>query len=94
MSLEILGDKIGVTRQLVWQWERGDSDPSKHIEAIAKALEMPVEHFFGQTRAETPLQAKITQLDASQLDLVERMVNQMLGIEEPASRPKRKILVK
>lgn len=94
MSLEALGDELGVTRQLVWQWERGDSDPSKHIEAIAKALEMPVEHFFGQTRAATALQAKIDQLSPAQRAALEPIIDQMLGIETEISPPRRKTSVK
>lgn len=85
MSLEALGDKLGVTRQLVWQWEKGDSDPRKHILALSQHLEMPVDYFYGPKRSPGILAAKIGQLSDDQQDLLETMVDKLLQ-QEPARK--------
>ena len=87
LSLEKLGGALGVTRQLVWQWERGRSDPRTHIEGLSKALEMPVEYFFGIALPVAPLEAKIKRLSLAEQDLIETMVDKLLGQRDEQSEP-------
>ena len=91
-SLEALGEKLGVTRQLVWQWEKGSSDPRKHILALSQHLEMPVDYFYGPKRSPGILAAKIGQLNEDQQELVETMIDTLLRQQE--AEPPRKIDVK
>ena len=79
MSLEKLGKALGVSRQLVWQWERDRSDPRTHIEGLSQALEMPVEYFYGPTPPDGPLDAKMKRLSPAQQDLIKTMIDTMLG---------------
>jgi len=92
LSLEALGEKLGVTRQLVWQWEKGSSDPRKHILALSQHLEMPVDYFYGPKRSPGILAAKIGQLNEDQQELVETMIDTLLRQHE--AEPPRKIDVK
>lgn len=78
LSLEALGEKLGVSRQLVWQWEKGESDPRKHIAGLSQHLEMPVDYFYGPKRSPGVLAAKIGQLSEDQQELVETMVDKLL----------------
>ena len=94
MSLDKLGEKLGVSRQAVWQWEKGTSDPSKNIEGLAKALEKSVEYFYGQVASDVPLAGKISQLAPQQLKIIEMMIDQMLGQDEPEIIPTKKKRVK
>lgn len=91
LSLEKLGKKLGVTRQLVWQWERDQTDARTHIEGLATALKVPVEYFYNPSRPGGLLEAKIKRLSPSQQDLIETMVDKMLGQQEenPPSTVKR-----
>jgi transcriptional regulator with XRE-family HTH domain len=92
LSLEALGEKLGVTRQLVWQWEKGDSDPRKHIQALSLHLNVPVEYFYGPKRAPSIITAKIEQLSPTERDLVEMMIDKLL--EQHDVTPSRKTDVK
>lgn len=89
LSLEALGEKLGVSRQLVWQWEKGASDPRKHILALSQHLEMPVDYFYGPKRSPGILAAKIGQLNPDQQELIETMVETLLRQHEaePARKP-------
>lgn len=92
LSLEALGEKIGVSRQLVWQWEKGDSDPRKHILALSKALEMPVEYFYGGAQAPMDLESKVKLLTPENRDFVETMADKFLASQqaEKSALPKAK----
>lgn len=92
LSLEALGEKLGVTRQLVWQWEKGASDPRKHILALSQHLEMPVDYFYGPKRTPSVLAAKIGQLNEDQQDLIEMMVEKLL--QQQDQEPPRETNVK
>lgn len=48
LSQEELGEKIGVTWEMISRYENGRSNPAKHVEALSKALEKPVGYFYGQ----------------------------------------------
>jgi transcriptional regulator with XRE-family HTH domain len=82
LSLDALGEKLGVSKQLVWQWEKGDSDPRKHILALSQHLAMPVDYFYGPKRSPSVLAAKIGQLNSDQQDLIETMVDKLLQQQE------------
>ncbi len=92
LSLEALGEKLGVSRQLVWQWEKGDSDPRKHILALSQHLGMPVDYFYGPKRSPNVLAAKIGQLSDDQQDLIETMVEKLL--QQAEQEPLQKVDVK
>lgn len=85
-SLQKLADEIGVSRQLVWQWERDETDPRKHIQQLAQILDVPLEYFYGNKRAPGVLATKISQLGADQQALVEAMVDTLLHQQEERSR--------
>jgi transcriptional regulator with XRE-family HTH domain len=91
MSLETLGSKLGVSRQLVWQWERDQSDARKHIERLAQVLEVPLEYFYGPTKPDEHLGTKIKRLSPAQQKFIESMVDNLLDHEEddPGSIVKR-----
>jgi transcriptional regulator with XRE-family HTH domain len=86
LSLEKLGSALGVSRQLVWQWERDRSDPRTHIEGLSRALEMPVEYFYDPSPTDGPIEAKIKRLSPAQQDLIVMMIDKMIGqIDEEIS---------
>lgn len=91
LSLEKLGKELGVSRQLVWQWESDKSDARKHIEQLAEVLGVPVEYFYGPTQSDDALGTKIKRLSAAQQRFVERMVDDLLDQEdeEPGAIVKR-----
>lgn len=91
MSLQALADKMGRSRQLVWQWENGESDPRKHIEALSKHLEVPVEYFYGTMPAENLIEKKFLLLSPPQRDLIERMMDSLLGEETPKAKHAKKV---
>lgn len=86
LTLQALGDKLGVTRQLVNQWEKNKTDPRKHIEALCVQLEVPYEYFYGldhnKPAGPSSLDLKTRRLTAEQYKLVENMVDALLGPEE------------
>lgn len=42
-----LGEKIGVTWEMISRYENGKSSPRKNLEGIATALGKPIQYFFG-----------------------------------------------
>jgi transcriptional regulator with XRE-family HTH domain len=78
LSLEKLGKELGVSRQLVWQWERDESDARKHIEQLAQVLEVPVEYFYGPARPDEALGTKIKRLSPAQQKFIESMIDNLL----------------
>jgi len=44
LTLDQIGDRCGVSRQAVWQWETGEHDPQgvAMLKAYANALEVPL----------------------------------------------------
>ena len=83
LTLEELGDLLGVTRQLVHQWQKGESDPRKHIGDLCKALQMPPEYFHGQAPAPDALEAKMKRLSQAQRAVVEAAIDAMLAQQPP-----------
>jgi|GEM_PF-5897820 transcriptional regulator with XRE-family HTH domain len=81
-SLQKLADEMGVTKQLVWQWERDETDPRKHIQQLSQHLEVPVEYFYGNKRAPGVLATKIGQLGADQQAMIEAMVDALLNQQD------------
>jgi len=90
-SLQRLADDIGVSKQLVWQWENGESDPRKHIKSLSQHLEMPVDYFYGPARSPTALEAKIRLLNDDNQETIEMMIDRFLEQQEPRkNRPTKK----
>lgn len=94
LSLDKLGHKMGVSRQLVWQWERGESDPSKHIGELCKVLEVPYAELYGEPSPQSPLVVKLDHLHPTELSTVEALVDTLLARHaeaEKTKRPKRSV---
>ena len=50
-----LGDKVGITRQTIAVWERGERQPSvAQLNLIAKALNVALDIFFESNDSQTP----------------------------------------
>jgi|KBSMisStandDraft_5_1062788.scaffolds.fasta_scaffold06987_6 transcriptional regulator with XRE-family HTH domain len=81
-SLQKLADEMGVTKQLVWQWERDETDPRKHIQQLSQHLDVPVEYFYGSKRAPGVLATKISQLGTDQQAMIEAMVDALLNQQD------------
>lgn len=90
LSLQGLADKMGVTKQLVWQWEQGTSDARTHIKALSEHLEMPIDYFYGAKGQPGVLEAKIQRLAPDQRAAVEAMVEAFLRQQEVEPAPPRK----
>jgi transcriptional regulator with XRE-family HTH domain len=86
-SLQKLADEIGVTKQLVWQWEKGDTDARKHIEGLSQALEMPVDYFYGPAGSAPPIEAKIKLLSPSHQLFIEKMIDTFLEQQREEAAP-------
>jgi transcriptional regulator with XRE-family HTH domain len=82
MTLEALANKVGVSKQLVWQWERGKSDARTHIERLSQALEMPVEYFYGPAGAPAPIEIKMKLLSPARRELLDMMADTLLRQQE------------
>lgn len=82
MTLEELAEKIGVSRQLVWQWEKGKSDPRKHIKALSLHLDQPVEYFYATKRAPAVMEAKFQLLSPEQQTMVDTLMDTLLSQSE------------
>jgi len=94
LSLEALGRKMHVSRQLVWQWEKGESDPSKHIGELCKALEISYAEIYGEPSPQSPLVLKLEHLPPTELSTVEALVDTLLARQAEAEitkRPKRSV---
>ena len=83
LSLEALGEKLGVSRQLVWQWEKGKSDPRTHIAALSLHLEQPVEYFYATKRSPAVMEAKFQLLKPEQQAAVDALMDTFLSQIEP-----------
>ena len=81
-SLETLGDKLSVSRQLVWQWENGKSDPRTHIAGLALHLEQPIEYFYATKRSPGSMEAKFQLLTPEQQAAVDTLMDTFLGQQE------------
>lgn len=81
-TLQGLADKMGVTKQLVWQWERDNTDPRMHIEGLSNHLEMPVEYFYGAATPPAALEAKIKLLNPENREFMEMMADKFLQQQE------------
>ena len=81
-SLQKLADEMGVTKQLVWQRERDETDPRKHIQQLSQHLDVPVEYFYGNKRAPGVLATKISQLGTDQQAMIEAMVDALLNQQD------------
>jgi transcriptional regulator with XRE-family HTH domain len=86
-SLQKLADEIGVTKQLVWQWEKGDTDARKHIEGLSRALEMPVDYFYGPAGSPPLIEAKIKLLSPSHQLFIEKMIDTFLEQQKEEAAP-------
>jgi transcriptional regulator with XRE-family HTH domain len=82
LTLQGLADKMGVSKQLVWQWEKDDSDARTHIKGLSLHLEVPVDYFYGTKRSPAVLEAKIKLLAPSDQDLVDAFVETLLQRRE------------
>lgn len=93
LTLQALADELGVSKQLVWQWERGDSDPSKHLGSLSKALETPVDYFYAVDGTPTPREVKIKLLSPMNQELLDRMIDTFLEQQEQqtATSTKRRV---
>ncbi len=82
LTLEALANELSVSRQLVWQWEHGKSDPRTHIESLSQALGMPVEYFYGPAEAPEPIEVKIKLLSPARRELLDLMADTLLRQQE------------
>jgi transcriptional regulator with XRE-family HTH domain len=82
LSLEKLGTALGVTRQLVWQWERDQSEARTYIEGLSRVLGMPVEYFHGAAQPPTSLEAKIKLLNPEHREFMDVMADKFLQQQE------------
>jgi transcriptional regulator with XRE-family HTH domain len=82
LSLEKFGVALGVTHQLVWQWERDKSDARTHIEGLSMVLEMPVDYFHGTPQPPAALEAKIKLLNPEHREFMEVMADKFLQQQE------------
>jgi transcriptional regulator with XRE-family HTH domain len=90
-TLQWVADELDVTKQLVWQWERDKADARTHIEGLAKALEMPVDYFYGPIRSPATLEGKIKLLSPANRDFIETMADKFLAQQEAEKTPLRKV---
>jgi transcriptional regulator with XRE-family HTH domain len=88
LSLDKLGAKIGVSRQLVWQWENDKTDPSKHIEALSAHLDVPFDYLYGAESRPDDLADKLSLLTPEQQELIHTMIDKMIGQAGPTTARK------
>jgi transcriptional regulator with XRE-family HTH domain len=91
LTLQALADLIGVSKQLVFQWEKGESDARTHIKALSVHLDMPVEYFYGTKRSPAVMEAKYRQLSHEEQAAVDALMDTFLRKreaegEEPAKK--------
>lgn len=84
MTLQTLANKIGVSKQLVWQWEKGQSDPRTHIKALSVHLEQPIEYFYATKRSPAVIEAKFQQLTPEHQAAIEALMETFLRQQEAA----------
>lgn len=91
LTLQALADKLGVSKQLVWQWEKGQSDARTHIKALSVQLEQPIEYFYATKGSPAVVGARLQQLTPEELAAVETLIETFLSrraasAEEPVKR--------
>lgn len=79
MTQQALGDAIGVSKQLVWQWEMGKSDARTHIKALSIHLEQPIEYFYATKRAPAVMEAKFKLLAPEEQAAVDALMDAFLN---------------
>lgn len=79
LTLQGLADKIGVSKQLVWQWEKGTSDARTHIRALSLHLEKPIEYFYATKRSPAVMEAKFQQLTPEQQEAIDTLMDTFLS---------------
>ncbi len=84
LTLQALADKIGVSKQLVWQWEKGQSDARTHIKALSVHLEQPLEYFYATKRSPAVMEAKFQRLSAEQQAAVDALMDTFLAQQQPS----------
>lgn len=96
LTLEYVGDRVGVTRATIQKYENGliASIPSDKVSAIARALNVSPAYLMGwEKKEETPGQLQLTEGEKAMLDLFNRvpvdqqqlvlqMIRAALGIQE------------
>lgn len=85
MTLQALADEVGVSKQLVWQWEKGESDPRKHIKALSLHLDRPIEYFYATKRSPAGMEAKFQLLSPAQQAAVDALMDTFLNQRSPES---------
>ena len=84
LSLQKVGDLIGVSKNSVFKWESEQAQPSvKNLSALAKTFEVePVFLAYGVVESKTPhdkLIKKISLLDDAEAALLLSLLDKMLG---------------
>lgn len=79
LTLQQLADKVGVSKQLVWQWEKGQSDARTHIKALSVHLEQPVEYFYATKNSPAIVEAKYKLLSPEQQAVVNALMDTFLN---------------
>lgn len=90
MTLQALADKVGVSKQLVWQWEKGQSDPRTHIKALSTHLDQPVEYFYATKHSPALVEAKYKLLTADEQAAVDALMDTFLKRHETEAEEKSK----
>jgi len=84
LTLQALADLVGVSKQLVFQWEKGKSDARTHIKALSVHLEQPIEYFYGTKRSPPVMEAKFRQLSPVEQAAVDALMDTFLSSREAA----------
>jgi transcriptional regulator with XRE-family HTH domain len=82
LTLQGLADELDVSKQLVWQWEKDQTDARTHIEDLAKVLEMSVDYFYGPIKPPVNLEAKMKLLSPTHREIMETMADKFLAVQE------------
>lgn len=91
MTLQALADKVGVSKQLVWQWEKGESDARTHIKALSLHLDRPIEYFYATKPSEAGVEAKYRMLSPEQRVAVDTLMDTFLAqLEQAKGGPAKK----
>lgn len=76
MTQQELGQKLGVSQQMIGQWETGKANPKKEtIEKIAKALDVDPYSLYSFDMASEELEKVINQKEAILLDNYRKLNN-------------------
>lgn len=84
LTLQEIGDLVGVSKNAVYKWESDKSGPSiRNLELLSIALDVqPVFLAYGVTEGKTPhdeLVKKIGMLDESEVALLLSLISNMFG---------------